>query len=145
MNPTKNQIIDLLEKWIKQRPGLDYNNYGNSRDAYFGDLNPIMQERRDALRMLESVENSGMIAEQLLEGFSAYSGRLQIVPSKKDGEFKIEYCTGQYWPTEYRAVACAVLASALWNYHRDENSTRDSLREKFKRMYGLGIQKRWFR
>ena len=142
--PTKEQIVSLLRAWIKQRPGLDYREYGNSRECYMGDLNPIMQEKRDAERLLESVENSAMTAEELLNGFSAYSGRLQIVPDKKDGEFCLEYCTGQYWPTEYRAATCAVLASALWNYHRDENSTGDSLRKKFKRMYGIGIQKRWF-
>lgn len=32
----------------------------------------------------------------------------------KPGAGRLEYTTGQYWPTEYRKAACAVLASALW-------------------------------
>lgn len=32
----------------------------------------------------------------------------------------LDYCTGQYWPTEYRKAACAVLASAVWSWMRDE-------------------------
>jgi hypothetical protein len=31
----------------------------------------------------------------------------------------LDYCTGQYFPTEYRRAACAVLASALWSAKRD--------------------------
>lgn len=30
----------------------------------------------------------------------------------------LTYCAGQYFPTEYRKAACAVLASALWGYFR---------------------------
>lgn len=32
----------------------------------------------------------------------------------------LDYCTGQYWPTEYRAAACAVLASVLWGWFRSD-------------------------
>jgi hypothetical protein len=35
-----------------------------------------------------------------------------------DGK-RLDYTTGQYWPTEYRRAAAAVLASALWSYWRD--------------------------
>lgn len=31
----------------------------------------------------------------------------------------VGYCTGQYFPTEYRRAVCAVLASALWDYVRE--------------------------
>lgn len=30
----------------------------------------------------------------------------------------LDYCTGQYWSTEYRRAVCAVLARALWDYWR---------------------------
>jgi hypothetical protein len=88
-----------------------------------------------------------MTAEELMEGFSAFSGRLQITPDKKEGEYRLEYCIGQYWPTEYRAAACAVLAQAIWVYYRkDLVDFRDvlSLRATFKRIFGSGMQKRWF-
>lgn len=35
------------------------------------------------------------------------------------GAVTIDYCTGQYWPTEYRRAVCAVLASAIWDYWRE--------------------------
>ena len=76
----------------------------------------------------------------------AFSGRLSIV--ENDGKVTIDYCTGQYWPTEYRAVVCAVLASALWEYHlpdiQNTDNKGDAIRAKFRRMFGRGIQSRWF-
>jgi hypothetical protein len=35
------------------------------------------------------------------------------------GGVSLDYCTGQYWPTEYRAAVCAVLASLLWAHARE--------------------------
>lgn len=31
---------------------------------------------------------------------------------------RLDYCAGQYFPTEYRKAVCAVLAQALWGYFR---------------------------
>ncbi len=61
----------------------------------------------------------------------------------------VDYCTGQYFPIEYRRAACAVLAAALWDYYRadippETEKRGDKLRAKFKRMFGTRIQKRWF-
>lgn len=154
--PTKQQVISLLRAWIKQRPGLDPADYGfpaysheawkEARRSYNAEARSIAKDKQDAETLLNAVEYSGMDAETLLGGFRAYSGRLEIKPAE-NGEFRLEYCTGQYWPTEYRAAACAVLASALWDYHRPdyENDDRpgDSLRAMFRRRFGRGIQSRW--
>lgn len=144
--PTKSQVIDLLRAWINQRPGLEYCNYGDPT-AYRSEYRKIQQQKSDALELLRSVEYSSMTDEQLFAGFRAFSGRLQIVP---DGtEYRLEYCTGQYFPTEYRAAACAVLASALWDYHRDDipadvENKGDAIRLKFRRIFGRSIAGRWF-
>lgn len=144
--PTKYQMTALLRAWIDQRPGLEYCNYGDPT-AYRSEYRRIQQQKKDALELLYAVERSNMTDEQLFAGFRAFSGRLQIVPA--GDEFRLEYCTGQYWPTEYRAAACAVLASALWDYHRDDipadvENKGDAIRSKFRRIFGRSIAGRWF-
>jgi hypothetical protein len=63
---------------------------------------------------------------------------------------RLDYCTGQYWPTEYRRAACAVLASALWAYQRDnlkpdpDCRPGDVLRAHFRKEFGRRIANRWF-
>lgn len=139
----KAELIALLRAWINQRPGLEFGNYGG-RTSYFSEMRHITQQLHDARTLLTAVENSGITAPELVEAFRAYSGRLQLTTTAKG--YRLEYCTGQYWPTEYRAAACAVLASALWDYHRqDLVDQRDGngLRATFRRMFGKGIQTRW--
>jgi hypothetical protein len=80
--------------------------------------------------------------------------------------FIIDYCTGQYWPTEYRRAVCEVLASAIWAWKRDQcmpaptlhHNTEtgetlhrykglragDYLRANLKREFGRGMAARWF-
>lgn len=151
--PTKEQIVNLLHRWINQRPGLEYGNYGDF-SAYNSEMRHITKQKHDAETLLRAVELSNIDADTLLGGFRAYSGRLEIkfVPQKPDmlrmGEFRLSYCTGQYWPTEYRAAACAVLASALWDYYRpdyvDMENPGDKIRAAFKRMFGKRMQETWF-
>ena len=149
--PSKKQITDLLHAWISQRPGLDPCNYGfpaysaeqfrEASRAFNAEARSITRDLHDARELLKAVEwRDGITAENLVEAFRAFSGRLQL--TEEDGEYRLEYCTGQYWPTEYRAAACAVLASALWDYHRAD-CTSDELRAKMLRIFGKGIQSRW--
>ena len=64
--------------------------------------------------------------------------------------FIIDYCTGQYFPTEYRRAVCAVLASAIWSWKRDQCMPADTakpgdyLRANLKREFGRGMAARWF-
>lgn len=118
--PTKEQIVALLDAWIRQRPGLEFANYGDL-SAYRSELRSITKDGTEAKQLLRYVAGRDSItADMLLEGFRAYSGRLSIAPGKKPGTWRLDYCTGQYWPTEYRRAACAVLASAVWAHLRDE-------------------------
>lgn len=144
MEPTKDQIVDLLDTWIRQRPGLDYANYG-SLSGYRAELRDITTDLHDARELLRAVELSGVTAQELKEAFRAYSGRLQLKEDPKG--WYLDYCAGQYWPTEYRKAAAAVLASALWDYYRPDyagdDHAGDKLRAMFRRKFGRGLQSRW--
>ena len=134
---TKSQIFALLREFVSQRPGLDFADYGDVT-VYRYDSRRITQQLNDAKEMLRFCELYSVdITER---NFSAFSGRLSL----EDG--KLSYCTGQYWPTEYRAAVCAVLASAVWNYFRDDchYEIGDVIRKQAAREFGRGIASRWF-
>ncbi len=145
MRPTKSQLIDALRTWIRQRPGLEYGNYGDPT-SYRAELRQIARDKREAEQLLRAVELSSMTAEDLLQGFRAFSGRLTWTAQG------LHYCTGQYWPTEYRKAAAAVCAAALWDYYREDyaaskragESDGDAIRRRFRTVYGRALQTRWF-
>lgn len=158
----KQQIIDSLHTFINRRPGLEYGNYGDPV-AYRAETRAITKDLHQARELLRYVELRDSItsADIINASKSAYSGRLTI-----GGDAKIDYCTGQYWPTEYRRAVCAVLASAIWAWKRDQcmpaptlhhNSETgetlhrytglragDYLRANLKREFGRGMASRWF-
>lgn len=170
----KAAIIGALDRWIRQRPGLEFGNYG-SVAGYRAELRGITRDLQHARALLRYVELHSSITAAMLKEASAhaYSGRLTLKDCSahyKDGStlyvYSVNYCTGQYWPTEYRRAACAVLASAIWDWTRDhcmpspETDARgdrvyrgqrgrrlsggDWLREHFRREFGRGIGARWF-
>lgn len=138
----KTTIIAALDKWIRQRPGLEFGNYGNV-SSYRSELRSITKDGSEAKQLLRYVDMSQITGEQLALCFKrAFSGRLTW-----DGT-KLDYCTGQYWPTEYRRAACSVLASAIWAYWRDGMEGEhqgDRLRKSAANTFGRGIASRWFR
>lgn len=162
-------IIAALDAWIRQRPGLEFGNYGEV-SAYRAELRQITKDLQHARTLLRAVELSSITGDALAAAFKhAYSGRLSLnthLIATNEGvgaRYTLDYCTGQYWPTEYRKAAAAVCASALWDFHRDfcmpeptfgeSVPTRplyhginagDFLRKSFKRQFGASIQKRWF-
>lgn len=160
---TKQQILQAISTWIKQRPGLEFGNYG-AIAPYRAELRQIAKDKHDAEQLLQAVAlRDSITAADLTKAFSAYSGRLSLV--EKNGAAHLDYCTGQYWPTEYRKAAAAVLASALWERKREDmpkpthhhnsetgecveryNGMRagDWIRNSFRREFGRSIQQRWF-
>lgn len=152
MKPTKEELLEALTKFARQRPGLEFGNYGNVK-AYRAELRSITRSLADYNVLVAAVySKTSITAEDLLKATSAYSGRLQFKQDgfKHDGSVHVDYTTGQYWPTEYRNAACAVLAAALWDVERTEpwakvsNIVGDSLRLYFRREFGRGVQSRWF-
>lgn len=176
MEPRKHAICEALSRWINQRPGFDPGNY--DRAGYRADSRRVQQQRRDALRLLmEVTRHDTLTADDLLKASrGAFSGRLTILTEPTlNNRTRIDYCTGQYFCTEYRAAACAVLASALWGWTREHAmpppydwddtehgrtneryswapgqretflSAGDWLRAHFAHEFGRGIAQRWFR
>ena len=117
----KDLILDALRSWINQRPGLEYANYGDP-SAYRSELRSIGQDLQHARELLAAVAwRDGITDRDLIDASRrAFSGRLTIDTSKG---VSVDYCTGQYWPTEYRRAAAAVLASALREYWRRSTSS----------------------
>lgn len=137
-------MIEALWRFINQRSGMDWRNYGGSREAFMGDYRPMLKHGQQARLMLRQVElRESITADTLLKASRAYSGRLQF-REEQDGTVSIEYTTGQYFPTEYRKAACAVLAQALWDYWAPDCKDADSIRKTAKRELGRGVARVWF-
>jgi hypothetical protein len=134
----KTEILEAMARFIGQRSGIDGRNYGGSREAFLGDYRRILRDGRDARVLLRVVELSTCLPDSILAEVLK-SGRLTW-----DGK-RLEFCAGQYFPTEYRAAACRALASALWAYWRDGGRyTAEQIRAAAKSNLGRGIARRWF-
>lgn len=154
-------ILESLDAFVRQRSGMDYRNYGDAA-SYRSEQRRITRALHDYRALRSAVQwREGIDAAALKGAFSAFSGRLVW-----DGK-RLDYCTGQYFPAEYRKAACAVLAQALWDYTRDKAmpsagvsggektyphspgsknsvSAGSWLRRYFQREFGRGIAARWF-
>jgi len=160
--PTMNdrdRILAALRAFAEQRPGMDPRNYGDWA-SYRSESRSITRDLHHARELLAYVQRSSMSAETLRASFDAYSGRLTL--GERDGRMALDYCTGQYFPTEYRRAVCAVLAAACWSYWRDEcmpapdlnlttgertydgKSAGDYLRACARRNLGATSARRWF-
>lgn len=147
MDTRKETIIACLRKFIAQRPGLEFGNYGDV-SAYRSEMRSITKDRHHAEAMLSSVAwRDSITADTILEASKhAFSGRLTIT-EPTPGRFVLDYCTGQYWPTEYRRAVCSVLSSALWDYWREcggAASTGDAIRKTAAAELSRSIAQRWF-
>jgi hypothetical protein len=151
----KKQIIAALRAFIAQRSGLEFANYGDVT-SYRAEQRSITRDGAQARELLRAVELRDSITAQdiILASKHAFSGRLTIA-QRDDGAVTVDYCAGQYFPTEYRAAVCAVCASALWHHMRADYSagfeqsagrpvTGAELRAAFRREYGRAIASRWF-
>jgi hypothetical protein len=149
----KHALIEALHDWIKQRPGLEPTNYIRGwddtagRSAYRGESRSITKDLHDARYFLDYVAiRESISAERILDAARhSFSGRLSITP---DGDgFRVDYCTGQYWPTEYRKAAAAVLRGAIWNWLREglqKTDDADTIRKVARREFPANIARRWF-
>jgi hypothetical protein len=133
----RTEILEALARFVSQRSGIDGRNYG-SRESFLEDYRRILRDGREARVLLRVVELSTCLPDSILVDLLR-SGRLTW-----DGK-RLDYCAGQYFPTEYRAAACRTLASALWCYWSDGGRhSADQIRAAARRHLGRGIAKRWF-
>ncbi len=161
----KQKIIDALRAFINKRPGMEFANYG-CVSTYRSESRSITKDLHHALRLLGDIELRDSITAQDIINASetAFAGRLSI--HCDNGQVRIAYCVGQYFPTEYRKAVAAVCASALWDWKRDKGMPKghlvhnsetgetferynglragDWLRQSFAREYGRTIASRWF-
>lgn len=129
-------ILESLHRFVASRSGIEWVNYGGSREAFMGDYRTILRHGRDARAMLRAAELCRLPEEILADVLR--SGRLTW-----DGA-RLEFCACQYYPTEYRAAACRALASALWAHWRGDAGTCETIRAEARRSLGRGIARRWF-
>lgn len=180
---TKQTIIEALRRWIEQRPGLDFVNYGDIR-AYRQESHKITRDLHHARELLRAVEwRDSITADDIIR---AASGRLTLSIERQhececghkwsapvkfgptanlSGELtswcakcgkrpaishpqfvRVDYCTGQYFPNEYRPAVSHVLSSVLWNYWRDnmEKPDGDALRRTARRELSRAVARRYF-
>ncbi len=136
------EVFAALETWIKQRPKLDWRDYGcNTREgraAYQSEIRSIGKDRQRAMKALDEARGlSPEKPELLADAFRAFSGRLQwkvemvqsrradntmILQSHPEPVGRLEYCTGQYWPTEYRKAAASVLELYIATWRQAANA-----------------------
>lgn len=144
-NPTP-AILSTLRAFVCSRPGLDPRNYisswndTNGRRAYFADARQIARDRRDALALLASMERMAAYDPSILADLqAAASNRLTW-----NGE-SWDYCTGQYFPVEYRRAACRVLSDAFHAHNvRVYGGDLASTRKNARSLFGRGIASRYF-
>ena len=128
------EVFKAIEGFIKRRSGLDSRDYwtndawnarSEGRKAFMSDYRQVVKDgarARQALELARSLQP--MKPELLADSFQAFSGRLEWkpAPSNSDGvttgllSGSLNYCTGQYFPTEYRKAAASVLETyiAAW-------------------------------
>ena len=122
----KTEIIHALHTFARKRPNLEYCNYASSA-SYRLESRAITKDLQHVRALLRKVELSGITAQDLIVASNeALSRRLTIIPANTySDQFRIDYCTVQYFPTEYRKAVCAVLARALWNHWREDRKDGD--------------------
>jgi hypothetical protein len=106
--------IAALTAFAAQRSGLDPRNYYSASSDRAGQaalrkdhrqIGRDWQRYKDALR--EAAREGVKDADVIAAAPRTFSGRLSWV----DGQWK--YCTGQYFPTEYRRAAATLLEAAI--------------------------------
>ena len=140
--PTTQDYAAALTTFIAQRSGIDYRDYGGSREAYLSDYRPMIQAGKDARAMLAYVARSHTITPE--QWADALRGtRLDYDAAAQ----RFDYTTGQYFVTEYRAAACRLLSSLFFEWLRDSEgrTDRDKLHTFARREFGRGLASRWFR
>ena len=145
-DPLKDSIIAALHAFIRQRPGLEYGNYCDDA-TYRSEMRGITRDLNHARQLLRQVELSFGITGADMRRTAAHS-RLKI--RNTDSGIAVDYCTGQYFPTEYRRAVAKFCAELLWAYRRD-HAMKDGiankgewLRHSFRREYGRAIANRYF-
>lgn len=106
----KSGFIELMRRWIAQRPGLDSGNYDRGIGV-FSDYKKISEARHRAKAALNVADGREWDPAEMARALrSGYNGRLSLTADYNDPtKIVFDYCVGRYWPTEYREAAASVL------------------------------------
>ena len=132
---TEITTINKLITFVNQRPGLEPANYSDYR-SYRNEAAEIVKDKADfySLLALASRRLGNRLETELTEKLRQSNGRLSLTA---DGQ--IQYITGQYFPTEYRPAACALLSQVIWEDYRVETND-DGTAVYFFKPYALIFQ-----
>jgi len=109
--------IALLSAFVNQRSGIEFANYGDV-SAFRKEQREIGNDKKDYFELLSLASNRvENLNDKILAYLKASSGRLTL---NEKGE--LNYCTGQYFPIEYRPAACQVIKSIIWNSYANEKN-----------------------
>lgn len=141
---TKQTIIDALHQWINQRPGLEFSNYGNV-SSYRAEMRSIGRDLQHARAMVNYVAWHDSVTAEMIMSAADNGGRLTLTVN--GDKVRIDYVTGQYWPTEYRRAVCQLMSSVIWAWLRENGNckTGDDIRKAARRELGQSIANRWFK
>ena len=99
-------LVALID-YAAQRPGLDCRNYGTWQN-YQSESAHITRQWHIICELLQAANHYHLTDTQIIDASkSAFSGRMTWLGDEWD------YCTGQYWPTEYRSAVIAILRYSL--------------------------------
>ena len=142
---TRTQILHALDAFVESRPGFDPVNYQGAPQAYRADYRRAYQHLRDARELLRAVTWREAIDADALT--RAKHHRIDFKLSATGNTVEVDYCTGFYYPVEFRAAVCHTLVFALWTYFRDQCGcdTAVKVRDMARRELGRSIARRWFR
>lgn len=139
-------IINLLCKFVDSRPCLDFNDYGDIK-IYRAESREITNDRRDFYELLNvarwRVDN---LSEKIEDFLKKSNDRLTLEGNK------LQYITGQYFPTEYRPAACRVIKSILWREFMNaknpdgtnKHETGHDIRKAIKKLLSRRVSRLYF-
>lgn len=110
-NAAPGSALAALLDYAAQRPNLDPRNYGPG-PAYRTEANAIAAALARVEALALALADAPATNDELIAAASrSFSGRLSFA---HEGErFRVNYTTGQYWPTEYRKACAAVLQQVI--------------------------------
>jgi len=138
--------VELLCKFVNQRAGLCFADYGD-RTIYQRESREITKDRSDFYEFLAMAHvYVDDLNSKLIDYLSKTGDRLTL-----EGD-KLQYITGQYFPTEYRPAATRAIKSIIWDAIRTEKNgsgeyiyeTGDQIRAVFKRRLSRRAYKNYF-
>lgn len=109
--------LDALRAYAHRRPGLEWANYGDA-SAYRSDARRATRQLRDARSALEVASRLALSGKLTTADILAACKGDRLTLSRTGDTWAVDYCTGQYWPTEYRAAVARVALHAATRARR---------------------------